>query len=352
LSFYTAQTTGCVFCYLVGVKPVRVLLGVLALVLVGCLVAGAGILYAVLPTNAKKQTLEVKPGMSIGSIAAELEQMGLVRNAAAFRLIAGYVGTDRRIREGYYDLSGQQNALEIARTLGRLGRPRQIAVAIPEGWRMNEIVTRIAGTNLVSNAELETAFRNTALLPYTKGATSLEGFLFPATYQFRPEDTAQSIAKAMTERFVKEVTPSRLAAVKQLGLSVYQWVTLASIVQAEAGNTSEMPIIAGVFLNRLEMGMALQSDPTIAYGLKKRLPELNRRAGDFESDTPYNTYKVRGLTPTPISNPGEAALAAVLLASRTNQNGQQWLYFLHGKNGEFKPNTNFAAHQRDNATFR
>lgn len=333
-------------------KPVRVLLGLLVFVLVLCLGAGAAALYVVLPTNSKKQTLEVTPGMSISSIASELEQMGLVRNAAAFRLIAGYVGTDRRIREGYYDLSGDQNALEIARALGRLGRPRQIAVTIPEGWRMNEIIARIASSNLASNAELETAFRNTSLLSYTKGAPSLEGFLFPATYQFRPEDTAQSIAKAMTKRFSEEVTPSRAAALERIGLSVYQWVTLASIVQAEAGNTGEMPIIAGVFLNRLDIGMALQSDPTIAYGLKKRLPELSRRAGDFESDTPYNTYKVRGLTPTPISNPGEAALAAVLLPSRTNEQGQQWLYFLHGTKGEFRPNTNFADHQRDNARFR
>lgn len=333
-------------------KPIRVILGLLVFLLVLCLGVGGAVLYVVLPTNAKKQTLEVTPGMSIGSIASKLEQMGLVRNAAAFRLIAGYVGTDRRIREGYYDLSGEQNALEIARVLGRLGRPRQITIAIPEGWRMNEIITRIASTNLATNAELETAFRNTGLLAYTKGAPSLEGFLFPATYQFRPEDNAQSIAKAMTKRFSEEVTASRAAVLEKMGLSVYQWVTLASIVQAEAGHLEEMPIIAGVFLNRLDIGMPLQSDPTIAYGLKKRLPELSRRAGDFESNTPYNTYKVRGLTPTPISNPGEAALAAVLLPKRSNERGQQWLYFLHGKNGEFKPNTNFADHQRDNARFR
>jgi UPF0755 protein len=333
-------------------KLVRVLLGLLFVVFLLCLVAGAGVLYVVLPTNAKKQTLEVKPGMSIGSIANQLEQMGLVRNATAFRLLAGYVGTDRRIQEGYYDLSGQQNALELARALGRKGRPRQISIAIPEGWRMADVISRVASSNLASNAELETAFRSTGLLEYTKGAPNLEGFLFPATYLFRPEDTAQSIAKAMTARFRKEVTAARLAVLERLGLNVYQWVTLASIVQAEAGNSREMPIIAGVFLNRLEIGMALQSDPTIAYGLNKRLPELSRRAGDFESQTPFNTYKVRGLTPTPISNPGTTALEAVLNSSRTNPNGQQWLYFLHGSKGEFKPNTNFADHQRDNAKFR
>ena len=333
-------------------KPLRLLIGFLAVLVVLALIVGAGVLYVILPTNAGKQTLEVKPGMSIGTIATQLEQQGLIRNAAAFRLIAQYVGTDRRIREGYYDLSGTQNALELARTLGKLGRPRQITIAIPEGWRMSEIIARIAATNLVSNAELETALRQTDLLEYTKGAISLEGFLFPATYQFRPEDTANAIVKTMTSRFAKEVTASRLATLELQKLSVYQWVTLASIVQTEAGNAAEMPMIAGVFLNRLELGMALQSDPTIAYGLGKRLPELSRRAGDFESKSPYNTYKLRGLTPTPISNPGAQALQAVLNAQRRNSEGRQWLYFLHGKKGEFRPNTNFADHQRDNAAFR
>ncbi len=332
-------------------KPVRIFLGLLGLlVALGVLVGGVA-LYIFLPTNAKKQTLEVKPNMSIGTIASQLEQQGLVRNATAFRLVAQYVGTDRRIREGYYDLSGQQNILEIARAVGKIGRPRQITVAIPEGLRQSEIVTRVA-SKISSLGELETAFRQTNLLEFSKGAPNLEGFLFPATYQFRPEDNAQSIVKAMTKRFLAEITPARKASLEKIGLSIYQWVTLASIVQVEAGNAAEMPIIAGVFLNRLELGMALQSDPTIAYGLGKRLPELSRRAGDFESTTPYNTYKVRGLTPTPISNPGTQALDSVLNAKRNNSRGQEWLYFLHGKNGEFRPNINFANHQRDNAKFR
>jgi UPF0755 protein len=329
----------------------RILLGFFGFLLVLGLMIGAAGLYIYLPTNAKQQVLEVKPGMSIGSIAAQLEQQGLVRNATAFRLVAQYVGSDRRIREGYYDLSGKQNILELARALGKIGRPRQITVAIPEGLRLSEIVSRISA-KFSNTAELETAFRQTNLLEYSKGAPSLEGFLFPATYQFRPEDNAQSIVRTLTQRFQREVTPVRQAALEKLKFSVYQWVTLASIVQVEAGNATEMPVIAGVFLNRLEIGMALQSDPTIAYGLGKRLPELNRRAGDFETDSPFNTYKVRGLTPTPISNPGVQALDAVLNAQRSNSTGQPWLYFLHGSKGEFKPNTNFADHQRDNVLFR
>jgi UPF0755 protein len=333
------------------VKPVRILLGLFGVLLVLGVIAGGTAFYMISPTNAKQQTLEVKPGMSIGVIATQLADKGLVRNATVFRFVAQYVGTDRRIREGYYDISGKQDILAIARQLGQLGRPRQIAITIPEGLRLTEIASRVA-TKFSSLAELETAFRQTNLLEYTKGAPSLEGFLFPATYQFRPEDNAQSIVKTLTQRFSEEITPAKKTKLEKLGLSVYQWVTLASIVQVEAGNAAEMPVIAGVFLNRLEIGMGLQSDPTIAYGLNKRLPELNRRTGDFESDTLYNTYKFRGLTPTPISNPGAVALDSILNANRTNSQGQQWFYFLHGSKGEFKPNINFANHQRDNALFR
>jgi UPF0755 protein len=324
----------------------------LLVLLVLAAAGGAALAYIVSPTNAKKQTLEVKPGTSINGVAQELEERGLVRNATAFKFAMQWTGNDRNLREGFYDFSGQQSTIEIARGFAKPGRPRVVRVTIPEGWRMNEIIERFAAQGFGTNAELETAFRQTNLLEATRGAPSLEGFLFPATYQFRPEDTAQTVTQAMTKRLEQEVTPARLKALEKLNLSVYQWVTLASIVQAEAGNAGEMPVIAGVFLNRLEIGMGLQSDPTIAYGLGKKLPELNRRAGDFEKDTPYNTYKNRGLTPTPINNPGAQALSAVLNADRKAPNGNGWLYFLHGRKGEFRVNTNFQAHLRDTDRYR
>jgi UPF0755 protein len=263
-----------------------------------------------------------------------------------------YTGSDRRIREGFYDLNGAQDNFALARRLGQRGRPREVRLVIPEGWRLTEVVSRLEGLGLASRAEFETAFRDTKLLSYTTGAPNLEGFLFPATYPFRPETSAKEVAQTLTKRFAQEVTPARQKRLEDLKLSVYQWVTLASIVQVEAGNLKEMPLIAGIFLNRLEMGMPLQSDPTIAYGLNKKLPELNRRAGDFTNDTPYNSYTRRGLPPTPIGNPGSAALEAVLNADRTAPDGKSWLYFVHGLKGEFRPNTNFQAHLRDVEKYR
>jgi UPF0755 protein len=330
----------------------RVVVGLLLFVVSIALVLGGLGAYLISPTGAPKSTLEVTPGMGVADIADTLEAQGLVHSGFVFGLVMRYTGADRRIREGFYDLSGAQDNFAMARTIAGRGRPREVRVTIPEGWRASEIVARIAGLKLSTTAELETAFRNTALLSYTAGAPSLEGFLFPATYPFRPETSAKDIARTLTARFEREVTPAREAALKKLNLSVYQWVTLASIVQVEAGNVKEMPLIAGIFLNRLSVGMPLQSDPTIAYGLGKKLPELNRRAGDFTNDTPYNSYTRRGLPPTPISNPGAAALSAVLNAERTADNGKPWLYFVHGLKGEFKPNTDFQSHLRDVEQYR
>jgi UPF0755 protein len=256
------------------------------------------------------------------------------------------------LRDGLYDLSGKQSNLEIAKALGLKGRPREVRVTIPEGLRLVDVAARFGETQFGTVDEFLKAFQNTTLESETKNAPSLEGFLFPATYLFTPEDNPASIAKIMVNRLNQEKTNARLEMLRTLKLSVYEWVTLASVVQAEAGNTSEMPTIAGVFLNRLEIGMALQSDPIIAYGLKKRLPELSRRDGDFKIDTPYNSYLKVGLPPTPINNPGSAALEAIVTAKRTNENGQKYLYFLHGRGGQFRPNTNFNAHLRDTDRFR
>ncbi len=333
-------------------KPLRILLVIVAALMV---LLGGGALYAsnlVAPTGVGKVTLEIKPGMNLSDVAKKLEGSGLIRSAQAFRALLKITGNEVVVREGLYDLNGTLSNLEIAKKLGLKGRPREVRVAIPEGLRLVDIAARFAQTQFGSQDDFLKAFASTSLAPETKNAPNLEGFLFPATYLFKPEDTPASITKTLVNRFDQELSDSRLATLKALKLSVFEWVTLASVVQAEAGNNAEMPTIAGVFLNRLEIGMALQSDPIIAYGLKKRLPELSRAAGDFKIDTPYNSYLHVGLPPTPINNPGSAALEAILTAKRTDASGKQYLYFLHGRNGEFRPNTNFNAHLRDTDRFR
>lgn len=155
----------------------------------------------------------------------------------------------------------------------------------------------------------------------------------------------------MLRRFAQELSPSVRALLAERGLAVHQWVTLASIVQQEAGSEEEMPYIAGVFLNRLARGMPLQADPTVAYALGKPLPELSRRAGDFAVDSPYNTYRYRGLPPGPIGNPGRKALLAVLNPVRQDERGRPYLYFFHAR-GRLFLNAEFEAHLRDLVRYR
>jgi UPF0755 protein len=334
------------------VKPLRTLL-ILFVALLALL--GGGAMYAskiVAATGVGKVTLEIKPGMNLSDVAKKLEATGLIRSSQVFRALLKITGQEVVLREGLYDLNGTLSNLEIANKLNLKGRPREVRVAIPEGLRLVDIAARFGETQFGSQDDFLKAFANKSLEPESKNVPNLEGFLFPATYLFTPEDNPESITKIMVNRLNQEKTSARLEILKKLKLSVYEWVTLASVVQAEAGNNAEMPTIAGVFLNRLEIGMALQSDPIIAYGLKKRLPELSRADGDFKIDTPYNSYLHVGLPPTPINNPGSAALEAIVNAKRTDSSGRQYLYFLHGRNGQFRPNTNFNAHLRDTDRFR
>ncbi len=187
--------------------------------------------------------------------------------------------------------------------------------------------------------------------PFIPKGVGLEGYLFPASYELPLHATPEGILGAMLSRFERELTPETRAQLDASGLSVHAWVTLASMIQAEAGNYDEMPLIAGVFLNRLELGMPLQSDPTVAYGLNKRLPELSALEGDLERDHPWNTYTRTGLPAGPIGNPGHHALQVVFNPQLTDEAGEPYLYFLHGLGGEFRPNLTLEGHNRDVEAF-
>lgn len=293
--------------------------------------------------------LEVKPGTTLSTVAAELQAKNIVKSADALRAVMRVQGTATSLKEGLYDLNGRMNAFEVADTLSQPGRPRIVLVTIPEGKRLKDLPEIFAKAKLGDAATLLGTLRDASISEHAKG--NLEGFLFPATYPFRPEATNEEIARALVGRMAEEFTPERVEAARKLGLDVYGWVTLASMVQAEAANDQEMPVIAGVFLNRLDDRMTLGSDPTVAYGLGKDLPQLNRFEGDFRKDTPYNTYTRAGLPQGPINNPGESALLSVLNAQRF-VNGRRALYFLHGLKGEFRVNADYAAHNRDIARFR
>ncbi len=355
----------------------------IALGVVGVLAAGPG--YVLWSWSAPSDTatpieFEVLRGTGVSQVARDLHAHGLVRDPRTFLVLLRLEGLDRRVGEGLYDLHPAMAAREVAAALGRGGRPRTVRVVLPEGSRLVDVAARLEAAGLApAGATLErlrepttlTFVRSsstaaTPLAPEAEGehdagadphepmVDGLEGYLFPASYDIPVREPLDAIVQRFVRRFERELDPATRARLAEEGLDVHAWVTLASMVQAEAANDGEMPIIAGVFRNRLDIGMPLQSDPTVAYGLGKDLPALDFPGGDFEVDHPWNTYTRGGLPVGPIGNPGRAALDAVLAPDRTDADGREWFYFLHGRDDDgpvFRPNLDFEGHLRDVARY-
>lgn len=330
----------------------KLLLALLLLMLLGAAGAFMYVRNLMAPAGGGAYTLEVKPGDTLSAVSRTLQQRQIVKNADALRLLMRQNGTAGSLKEGLYDLNGQMDLSQVAAKLAGPARIPTVNVTIPEGRRIKDLPAIFARAGFDA-AAVRAALNDPTMSPYTKGKQpDLEGFVFPATYEFRPKETPRKVVQTLLDRMNTEFTPENVARAKALGLGVRDWVILGSMVQAEAANDSEMPIIAGVFLNRLRDGIALGSDPTVAYGLGKDLPELDRSAGDFTKDTPYNTYTRGGLPAGPINNPGQAALSSILNPQRKLADGRDAVYFLHANDGKIYVNHSYAEHLRDNARYR
>ena len=338
-------------------KPKRRLFPLWMILITLLLLAHAGLSFiqrqlSAVNSDTTSYEFEVLPGWGASRVSNALEAAGLIRSARLFSAYLQYSDLDTSLGEGLYDLSPNMSASDIAAALVAGGRPRTLRVVIPEGFRISDIARTLGGTELgTEEAFLSLIEAPTELAPdYSPEGASLEGYLFPASYDVPVKSSPSEVLAQMLSRFEEELSPEIKEQLAAKGYSVHDWVSLASIVQAEAANAEEMPIIAGVFENRLVDGMPLQSDPTVAYGLGKDLPELDYGAGDFSVEHPWNTYVINGIPLGPIGNPGSDALRAVLEPVTTNPEGQPYFFFLHGTdNGEpvFKPNVTFAEHTRD-----
>lgn len=270
--------------------------------------AGADAELAVDPAGAPRPFV-VRRGDTIRTVAARLAADGLVRSALGFTVAAYSGGSQDAMQAGTYSLSPAMTPHEIAMALRR-APGEQVTLRLIEGWRLTEIAAAVAKTfpAIAPEAFIAAAVVGTRADPFLQGLdprTPLEGFLFPDTYQLRPNASPQEIVETLVATFAERAGPLVLRAREQ-GRSAYDLVRLASIVEREARDRSESATIAGVYANRLRIGMKLDADPTIQYALG-RWGELTLR--DLETDSPYNTYRHAGLPPTPICSPGQAALA-------------------------------------------
>ncbi len=271
--------------------------------------------------------VEIPHGTSTRAIARLLEQRGIVRNRFVFELLAR-ARPHKPLAAGEYFFDRPRTAGDVLEMLAE-GRIYTISVTVPEGLTMFEIADVMEKAGLCHHQDFLLAARDPApvhdLAPQVK---SLEGFLFPATYQFPRHVTPQEITGAMVRRFREawsRFTQGKPPATHPLA----ELVTMASLVERETGAASERPVIAGVFFNRLRRNVPLQCDPAVIYGLRL----ANKYNGTLKNsglqfDTLYNTYKYRGLPPGPIANPGEASLRAALFPPYVD-----YLYFVANTQG-------------------
>ncbi len=211
---------------------------------------------------------------------------------------------------------------------------------MPEGFNLQEIAARLAKTGIASNEDfLLLCYDDSFIKTLGVDAKSLEGYLFPETYTYISSTTARQLLRAMVEQLENNISPALLAQAESLGMNRHQLLTLASIIQKEAGNTMEMPLISAVFHNRLKRGIALQADPTVIYGIKDFDGNLTRK--HLVTPTPYNTYRKRGLPPGPIASPGQLALHAA-----ANPADSKDLYFVAKGDGTHEFNATLKAHNR------
>jgi len=255
----------------------------------------------------------IKPGDSLTAIGQNLSDAGVVASSGAFTDVAD--GNDRAasIGPGTYRLHKHMSGAAALTLLLDPSSLMQSRVTIPEGRRLANIIQTIAADTDISASDLQAAAKSPASLGVPAWGTGhpLEGFLFPATYDFQPGTTATQALTAMVTRFNQEMASIKfVAGAKNTGLPPYGALTLASIIEREGRLTADFPKIAEVFYNRLHRNMALQSDATLFYVLPADHGPLS--SSDLKLDTPYNTRTHTGLPPTPIASPGETALLAAL----------------------------------------
>ncbi|RMF22780.1 MAG: endolytic transglycosylase MltG [Cyanobacteria bacterium J083] len=299
-------------------------------------------------------TFKVEEGMTGNSIGKKLESVGLIRSATAWKIWTKWhqqLEAKGNFKSGTYLISPTEPMSKIAQKIWR-GEVMQAEFTIPEGWNIQQMADYFASIGYFSAAEFIAATKE---IPYTeypwlpKNLKHLEGFLYPNTYKISSDRISPSeIIKVMLDEFARVALPLFQAENKQADLTLQDWVTLSSIVEKEAVVAKERTLIAGVFLNRLRIGMPLQTDPTVEYGLGiKQTADRPLTYKEVKTPSPYNTYINPGLPPTAIASPGLESLKAVLKPAPT-----KYLYFVARYDGTHIFSSSLSAHNRATVKIR
>lgn len=276
-------------------------------------------------------------GATLRVAADSLEHHGVIQNATAFRLYALLRRGDRSIRAGTYVFKRGSSWGRVLDDL-RGGKGIEHAMTIPEGWSLSQIVPQLARVLAAPLDSVQAAVRDTALLHSLDLPTpTLEGYLFPDTYVFPDGTTPRQAVRTMVGRFQTVWQPEWDTQLAKRAMSRNDAMALASIVEKEAKLPEERPVIAAVYLNRLKAGMLLQADPTVQYAIGHHVARVFYK--DLTIDSPYNTYRYKGLPPGPIASPGRPAMIAAVFPASV-----PYLFFVAYPDGHHEFTTSFAAH--------
>ena len=282
-----------------------------------------GLLTQPLDSSGAEQSFTVEVGESVDAVANHLESVGLIRDAEALRSYMIYSGIDTSMQAGEYKLSTAMSAMDIAHQL-QDATPEAVTFVVLPGWRLEEIADSLPTSGLPVTYD---EFLSAAKTPpheydFLAGASSIEGFVYPDSYNFSRKISVDEMIHDMLRNFSAHLTLDLKNGFERQGLSVYQAVTVASMVEREAVHEEEQPLIASVYLNRLKIGMKLDADPTVQYAIGYNFLQQSWWTNplsllDLQVNSVYNTYKYSGLPPTPIANPSLGALHAVAFPAET-----------------------------------
>ncbi|MEC9019093.1 MAG: endolytic transglycosylase MltG [Nitrospinota bacterium] len=288
--------------------------------------------------NNQLQIFEIKHGMTLNKVSKELSHQGLIRSSSAFQAIALLQEKQKLIMVGEYNISPSMLPMEILQRITS-GKTILHPVTIPEGYRIIEIGDILEKNGL---ADKEMFIKQTKNIELLKGIAkiSLEGYLFPETYHFGKFTNEKSIVKIMVDTFQERALSKKfLNRASEMGFSYHEIITLASLIEKETGKDSERKQISSVFHNRLKKNMLLQTDPTVIYAIENFDGNIKKR--HLKIDSPYNTYRYKGLPPGPISSPGLKSIIAALYPANTSN-----LYFVSRRDGSHQFSSTLNEHNQ------
>jgi len=276
--------------------------------------------------NGRVVFVNIKHGWTFHSVANYLSKNSLIRSRFFFLINSRFFANSKRLQTGIYRISDSYSTLKIISIINK-GKTASKIFTIPEGYNIYQIAKMLDDKKIISEEKfLRLCHSKKIQNKYNIKTDTVEGFLFPDTYYVLYNISEEKLLEIMINNFFKNVNKLYLKRMKEVGYSLNEMVTLASLVEWEAQIDFERPIIASVFLNRLKKGLNLSSCATVQYALGKHKSRLMFK--DLKADSPYNTYRYKGLPPTPICNPGINSILAVLFPAKTD-----YLFFVSEKNG-------------------